>query len=154
MSWTPFNGHEMDRYWTGLSLNWANSYVGSYPPTTDPQLPADRTYYMRYRFNLAPTVDPATYQLRFASLNADDHIVGIYLNGKRMAPPPPIATPLELGGGATPNEQWRMGANELAFAVRDNGGGAMYLNVENVTQRVCNWRPAPPPPQAVPAMNA
>ena len=47
-----------------------------------------------------------------------------------------------------------MGANELAFAVRDNGGGAMWLYVENVTQPVCNWRPAPPPPQAVPAMNA
>ena len=47
-----------------------------------------------------------------------------------------------------------MGANELAFAVRDYGGGAMWLYVENVTQPVCNWRPAPPSPQAVPAMNA
>ena len=154
MSWTFINGHEMDRFWTDMHVNWANSVVGSYPPAAAPQLPGSRTYYFRYRFNLAPTVDPATYQLRFANLAADDHIVGIYLNGKRMAPPPPIATPLELGGGATPNEQWRMGANELAFAVRDNGGGAMYLNVENVTQPVCNWRPAPPPPQAVPAMNA
>ena len=152
MSWTFINGHEMDRYWTGLSLNWANWYVGSYPPAAAPQLPANRTYYLRYRFNLAPTVDPATYKLRFATLNADDHIVGIYLNGKRMATTP--TTPFDLGGGATPNEQWRMGANELAFAVRDDGGGAMWLYVENVTQPVCNWRPAPPPPQAVPAMNA
>ena len=153
MSWTFINGHEMDRFWTDMGVNWANSTVGSYPPAAAPQLPGSRTYYFRYRFNLAPTVDPATYKLRFATLNADDHIVGIYLNGKRMATTP--TTPFDLGGGATPNEQWRMGANELAFAVRDNGGGAMYLNVENVTQRVCNWRPAPPPqPQAVPATNA
>ena len=145
MTWTPFNGHEMDRFWTGLHVNWANWYVGSYPPAADPQLPTDgRTYYLRYRFRLAPTVDPATYKLRFAALGADDRIVGVYLNGKRVtAPPPPIGMPLDLGGGAVPSEQWKSGANELAFAVHDTGGGAMWLYVDNVTQLVCNWRPAP-----------
>ena len=147
MSWTFINGHEMDRYMSTHS----SRRVGTFPPVSDPQLPGNLTYYFRYRFNLAPTVDPATYKLRIANLAADDRIVGVYLNGKRMATAP--STPLALGGGITPNEQWRMGANELAFAVRDtSSGGAMWLYVENVTQPVCNWRPAPQP-AAVPAMN-
>ena len=147
ITWTPFNGHEMDRYMSTHS----SRRVGTYPPVSDPQLPGNRTYYMRYRFNLAPTVDPATYKLRIATLEADDLIAGVYLNGKRMVTAP--STPLELGGGTTPAERWKTGANELAFAVRDIYGFATWLRVEDVTQPVCNWRPAPQP-AAVPAMNA
>ena len=144
MPWTPFTGRELFRYFTQLGVGWASWRIGSWPPVGDPPLIPHRTYYLRYRFKLAPTVDPATYKLRIASLWADDQIVGVYLNGKRVtAPPPPIGTPLDLGGGAVPSEQWKSGANELAFAVHDTGGGAMWLYVDNVTQSVCDWRPAP-----------
>ena len=83
MTWTPITGHEMDRYWQLIPTSTlANLRVGTYP-TSPP--PANRTYYFRYRFNLAPTVDPATCKLRIAALTADDRVVGAYLNGKRLA---------------------------------------------------------------------
>ena len=150
LTWAFFNGHVIDRYLTFSPphANYPGIFIGSYLPAAQPQLPANHLYYMRYRFKLDATVNPATYQLQFpaighgqTNLRADDRVVGVYLNGKRMMVTP--AGDFTLGGGAHVNEQWKTGENELAFAVYDTGGGGMWLGVQSVTQSVCDWRPAP-----------
>ena len=142
MSWAFFTGHEMDRYQTlGLPqyLNYPGIYVGSYPPAAQPQLPANHLYYLRYRFKLDASVNPATYKLQLpaGAVRADDHVRGIYLNGKRMHASLPGGA-ITLGGGATADEQWKAGENELAFAVYDTGGGAIWLGVQSATQSQCD----------------
>ena len=83
----------MDRYLTLWHpyTDYPGLFIGSYPPAALPQLPANHLYYLRYRFKLDATVNPATYKLQFpanahglANLRADDRVVGVYLNGKRM----------------------------------------------------------------------
>lgn len=41
--------------------------------------------YFRYKFNLASTIDPSSFQLSLSSLTADDAIVGTYFNGVRVS---------------------------------------------------------------------
>ena len=145
MSWAFFTGHEMDRYQIlGLPqyLNYPGIYVGSYPPAAQPQLPANHLYYFRYRFKLDASVNPATYKLQLpaGAVRADDHVRGIYLNGKRIHDSLPVGA-ITLGGGAMADEQWKAGENELAFAVYDTGGGAVWLGVQSAVQSQCDRIP-------------
>ena len=88
MSWAFFTGHELDRYTVNFPhphpySSYPGIYVGSYPSST---LPANHLYYFRYRFKLDASVNLATYKLQLpaGAVRADDHVRGIYLNGKRM----------------------------------------------------------------------
>ena len=144
MSWAFFTGHELDRYTVNFPhphpySSYPCIYVGSYPSST---LPANHLYYFRYRFKLDASVNPATYKLQLpaGAVRADDHVRGIYLNGKRMHASLPGGV-ITLGGGATVDEQWKTGENELAFAVYDTGGGAVWLGVQSAVQSQCDRIP-------------
>ena len=141
MSWAFFTGHEIDRYTVNFPhphpySSYPGIYVGSYPSST---LPANHLYYLRYRFKLDASVNPATYKLQLpaGAVRADDHVRGIYLNGKRIHASLPSGA-ITLGGGTTADEQWKAGENELAFAVYDTGGGAIWLGVQSATQSQCD----------------
>ena len=144
LTWAFFNGHELDRYRVNFPpshpySSYPGIYVGSYPPSTPP---ANHLYYLRYRFKLDASVNPATYKLQLPAgdVRADDHVRGIYLNGKRIHASLPSGA-ITLGGGATADEQWKAGENELAFAVYDDGGGAIWLGVQSATQSQCDRIP-------------
>ena len=141
LTWAFFNGHELDRYTVNFPHPHPYSfypgiYVGSYPSST---LPPNHLYYLRYRFKLDASVNPAPYKLQLpaGAVRADDHVRGIYLNGKRMHASLPGGA-ITLGGGATADEQWKAGENELAFAVYDTGGGAVWLGVQSAVQSQCD----------------
>lgn len=162
MTWNFFTGHEIDRFLTIASQpgrdfpSYPGLYMGHYPAVGTPQLQQFHTHYFRYRFDLAPTVDPATYQLTlparlFATglpnLRADDIVVGVYLNGKRIYGVHTLTSALVLGGGATADEQWKTGANELTFAVQNTSvGGAVWLGIQSAQQTTCNVRAVPVTP--------
>lgn len=162
LTWSFFTGRELDRYRTVAPQpgrdypSYPGLYVGHYPAAGTPQLEQFHTHYLRYRFNLAPTVDPATYQITLpaglfapglTNLRADDNVVGVYLNGKRIYGVNALTSALVLGGGATADEQWKTGANELVFAVKNTSvGGAVWLGIQSAQQSVCNVRAVPVPP--------
>lgn len=142
LSWTGFQLTDLN---VGAGVNQAivDSAVGFQPG----RQPVNNTVrYFRYRFNLAPTVDPATYQLTLSGLSADDRIVGTYLNGTQVS----AAAASVLGAGATPALQWRAGANELTFAILDTISSATHFTLRAATQTTCNYRAAP---AAVPAVH-
>lgn len=162
LTWNFFTGHEIDRY-LGFAPqpgrdfpSYPGLYVGHYPAAGTPQLLQFHTHYFRYRFDLAPTVDPATYQLTLPAglftaglpnLRADDNVVGVYLNGKRIYGVSTLTSALVLGGGATADEQWKTGANELTFAVQNTSvGGAVWLGIQSAQQTTCNVRAVPVTP--------
>ncbi|MEG1281379.1 MAG: hypothetical protein RSD57_13115 [Comamonas sp.] len=122
----------------GVTPETAVSAVGF-----QPQLPGatdNMVRYFRYRFNLASTVDPSTYQLSLSGMTADDAIVGTYLNGVRVDSGAASA----VGGGATAELQWRSGANELAFAIYDSTATATHFTLGAATQAACNLLAVPP----------
>ena len=74
-------------------------------------------------------------------------MVGVYLNGKRIYGVSTLTSALVLGGGATADEQWKTGANELTFAVQNTSvGGAVWLGIQSAQQTTCNVRAVPVTP--------
>lgn len=142
--------------WTSFTLSDLNVGAGVTQPTVDtavgfqPQAgaTAPTVRYFRYRFNLAPTVDAASYQITLSGLLADDQIVGTYLNGVQVSG----GAATTVGGGSGAAMQWRPGANELAFAILDTDPAATHLTVQAAAQAVCTLR-ALPPAAAVPTLH-
>ena len=174
LTWTAFDGHSLDRY-APLTPQpnrpfplYPGLYVGLYPPASPSGLPQNHVHYFRYRFRLDATVTPDTYKIELPQgtftenlpaphsgtttvnkIRADDNIVGIYLNGHKINTAPygsSPATSLTLGGGITPDKQWKTGENELIFAIYDVSlHGAVWLGINEAKQTHCDWRPAPSP---------
>lgn len=131
------SGTEIANYVGGLSAPNSLAQVGFYPYPTGFVAPA--TMYFRYRFQLDPTVDPATYLLTLNGIWADDTVTAIYMNGVRWTGNATPALPTTyantagstatLGGGSTTAQQWKAGANEVTLLVYDSGGAAVRLRV-------------------------
>ena len=131
------SGTEIANYGGGLSAPNSLAQVGFYPYPTGFVAPA--TMYFRYRFQLDPTVDPATYLLTLNGIWADDTVTAIYMNGVRWTGNATPALPTTyantagstatLGGGSTTAQQWKAGANEVTLLVYDSGGAAVRLRV-------------------------
>lgn len=131
------SGTEIANYVGGLSAPNSLAQVGFYPYPTGFVAPA--TMYFRYRFQLDPTVDPATYLLTLNGIWADDTVTAIYMNGVRWTGNATPALPTTyantagstatLGGGSTTAQQWKAGANEVTLLVYDSGGEAVRLRV-------------------------
>ena len=161
-TWTYFDGHEMDRYYTPPFVAAATP-ARPYPLYPDrfvghfgnPPEPGNQMRHFRYKFRLASDVDPATYQLSItqaavegwnSTVRQDDVLVGVYVNGElAVAPLHPqnslTGTTLLGGAGGAGGKLWRAGENELVFAVWDSGGGAIWLGLQAADQAVCNILP-------------
>jgi hypothetical protein len=136
--WVYFTGTEISGYPDGLTDSRSVASVGFMPP--QPGAVANTLRYFRYRFVLDATVDPTTYTISLGAAAADDAVLGTYLNGKLVA----AGAATTLGGGATPDLQWRTGMNELTFAIFDTVPTATYLVLPSASQAVCRYvAPAP-----------
>ena len=135
--WVAFAGTELSGYFGGLSSTTSLNGIGFYPAQAGA---VDNTMrYFRYRFVLDPTVDPTTYVLSIPGYVADDAVRGTYLNGKRVS----TGAAATIGGGATPDLQWRTGQNELVIAVFDTISSATWMRISAAQQTVCDYRAAP-----------
>jgi hypothetical protein len=135
LSWNYFTLNDLN-VGGGVTTATVNAAVG-FQPQAGATAPTVR--YFRYRFNLAATVDPATYLLSLSGMSADDRIVGTYLNGVQIS----TGAAATAGGGATSALQWRSGANELAFAILDTNPAATHFTLTSAAQTTCNFRAIP-----------
>ncbi len=101
---------------------------------------ANTLRFIRYSFNLAADVDPATLQLTLSGLSADDALAAVYMNGQRWTSwAGSVASPVQAnspagesitlaGNGAA---QWQAGSNEIVFALYDGPPGGTSMAVLN-----------------------
>ncbi|MEV7004829.1 DUF11 domain-containing protein [Streptomyces sp. NPDC093982] len=116
------------------------------------------TWYYRYDFNLAPTVDPASFALKMSFL-ADNAVQNIWVNGASQKPYNPTSLPQTNNPAVTSsppgntywangftsaaslasvmlNHNWQAGANSIIVQV-DSGPGAQAFLAQAVASAVC-----------------
>ena len=138
MAWQHFSGREVFAYSGGtaaapqLATGQSLGSVGFYLSNPNGGAPANQTRFFQFQFHLAPEVNPSTYRLTLNGATADDQVIKYYVNG--VAWP---TTAMPLGGGATPDQQWRTGLNTITVAIYDTNPSATRLIVAGATSSDC-----------------
>lgn len=137
LAWQHFSGREVFAYNGGtavspqLASSQSLSSVGFYLANPNGGAAANQTRLLRYQFYLAPEADAASYQLSLTGVAADDSIAGYYINGVLSGSSP------TLGGGASPELQWKTGLNTLTVALYDTIPSATRLTIGGASASAC-----------------
>lgn len=154
LSYTAFTGNETSGY---AASGWPYIYRDRVGFLGKSGSQANTIRFVRYSFNLAADVDPATLQLTLSGLSADDALAAVYMNGQRWTSwSGTVATPVQpnspagesitlAGNGAA---QWQAGGNEVVFALYDSVPGGTSMAVLNSAMACTSL----PPAAAVPTL--
>jgi hypothetical protein len=110
------------------NANWVSQYPGSHTGNVD--------IYHRFTFNMAPSVNPATFALKL-DFYSDNSVAAIYVNGVLQSVPGVPQAPTNpyfyagfvAGAAATTNlvSNWQTGSNTVIVHIKSGAGAQGFL---------------------------
>ena len=119
------------------NANWVSQYPGSHTGNVD--------IYHRFTFNMAPSVNPATFALKL-DFYSDNSVAAIYINGVLQSVPGVPQAPTNpyfyagfvAGAAASTNlvSNWQTGSNTVVVHIK-SGAGAQGFLAQATTSALC-----------------
>ncbi len=158
LAYTAFNGTETSAYVSTGFPYIPDDRVGF---RGKPGAVRDTIRFIRYPFNLAPDVNPATLQITLNGLSSDDALAAVYINGQRWTtwsgtvgspaqPTSPTGESITLA--ANGSAQWQAGANEIVFALYDGAPSGTSMAVLSSAMACTTVAPTAVPTLSWPGM--